>query len=59
VYVQENRERWMELAALAANEQDPVKLVALVREINQLLEQKQKRLEDSRRAPCLPDDPDS
>ena len=57
--MQENRERWMELAALAANEQDPAKLVALIHEINQLLEQKQKRLEDSRRAPRLPDDQDS
>jgi len=41
--MQENRERWMQLAELAANEQDPKKLVALVEEINRLLEQKQKQ----------------
>ena len=34
----------MELAELAANEQDPKKLLELVREINDLLEQKQHRL---------------
>lgn len=35
----------MELAELAAEEQDPKKLLALIREINELLEAKQKRLE--------------
>jgi len=34
----------MELAELAANEQDPDKLMALVREIDQLLAEKQNRL---------------
>ena len=43
--MKENRERWMELARLAADEQDPIKLLALVKEINDLLEKKQRRLE--------------
>jgi hypothetical protein len=42
--VQKNRERWMELAELAANEQDPNKLLEIVKEINLLLAQKQERL---------------
>ena len=40
-----NRERWLELAELAANEQDPKKLMALISEINQLLAEKQARLD--------------
>ena len=35
-----NSERWEQLAALASREQDPNKLMELVREINALLEQK-------------------
>ena len=42
--MQEKRERWMELAALAADEQDPKKLAELVKEIDELLEVKEKRL---------------
>jgi hypothetical protein len=42
--VQEKRERWMELCAQAADEQDPEKLMALVKEINTLLQAKEKRL---------------
>lgn len=42
--MQEKRELWMELAELAANEQDPDKLVALTDEIIRLLDEKQKRL---------------
>ncbi len=42
--MRENTERWMELAKLAANEQDPQKMLELVQEINDLLEQKEKRL---------------
>jgi hypothetical protein len=34
----------MELAELAANEQDPTKLAAVIRELTQLLQEKQKRL---------------
>ena len=40
-----NEERWRELCALAAVEQDPKKLMELVREITRLLE-----LRDERRA---------
>jgi hypothetical protein len=46
--MRENRERWMELAELAANEQDSKKLIELVREINELLETKQRRLDRER-----------
>jgi hypothetical protein len=42
--MQENRERWMKLAEQASCEQDPQKLLALIREINQLLAEKQDRL---------------
>ncbi len=41
----ENGERWKELCALAAIEQDPQKLIELTAEINRLLEQKQRRIE--------------
>lgn len=41
----------MELAELAADEQDPDKLMALVKEIDALLEQKHQRLEDARKKP--------
>jgi hypothetical protein len=44
--LQKIRERWMELAELAAIEQDPGKLKALTREISEILEQKQKRLDN-------------
>jgi hypothetical protein len=40
----EKKERWMELCAQAAVEQDPEKLMELVREINNLLEEKERRL---------------
>jgi len=40
----ETRERWVELCAQAACEQNPAKLVELVREINDLLEEKERRL---------------
>jgi hypothetical protein len=42
--MQEDRERWMQLARLAAGEKDPVKLMLLVTEINLLLEKKANRL---------------
>jgi hypothetical protein len=48
LHMQENRERWMELAELAANEQDPKKFMELIHEINELLDKKQKRLNDLR-----------
>ena len=39
-----NKERWQELCELAAVEQDSEKLLALVQEINRLLEDKRNRL---------------
>jgi hypothetical protein len=39
-----NNPRWMELSALAAAEEDPEKMLALIKEINDLLEAKEKRL---------------
>jgi hypothetical protein len=38
------KERWLELAEKAAVEQDPVKLLELVKELNDLLEAKEGRL---------------
>lgn len=42
-------ERWQELCAQAAVEQDSEKLMALVDEINRLLRQKTERLEANRK----------
>jgi hypothetical protein len=42
--MESNREKWMELCARAANEQDPDKLMELIKQINQLLEAKERRL---------------
>ena len=42
--MQENAERWKELCAQAAVEQDADKLLVLVREINRLPEEKETRL---------------
>ena len=42
--MQENHERWMRLAEQASREQDTQKLLALIREINELLAEKQDRL---------------
>ena len=42
--MRENEERWKELCALAAKEQDPDKLRELIHEINELLSLKAKRL---------------
>jgi hypothetical protein len=42
--MQDKRERWMQLAEMASTEQDPVKLLKLITEINQLLMQKEERL---------------
>jgi hypothetical protein len=44
---QQEKEKWMELCELAANEQDANKLLALLTEINRLLEVKQPRLDAS------------
>jgi len=45
----QTKERWFQLCQLAAVEYDSQKLLALVEEINRLLEQKQARLDSSRR----------
>jgi hypothetical protein len=41
----ENKERWKQLCEQAANEQDPPKLVGLVKQINDLLDTKKRRLD--------------
>jgi hypothetical protein len=46
----ETRERWLDLCMLAAEEQDPVKMLALITEINDLLEAKEERLKRERAA---------
>jgi hypothetical protein len=38
------REQWMDLCAQAATEQDGTKLLKLVQQINDLLEEKERRL---------------
>jgi hypothetical protein len=43
--MRENTERWKELCAQSAVEQDPQRLLELTREINDLLLGKQRRLE--------------
>jgi hypothetical protein len=40
----EKKERWMELAERATVEQDPVEMLKLITEINQLLMEKEQRL---------------
>lgn len=40
----EKKERWMELAERATVEQDPVEMLRLITEINQLLMEKEQRL---------------
>ena len=42
--MRENREKWMELCAQAANEQDPQKLMELIQQITALLDAKEERL---------------
>ncbi len=39
------KERWYQLCELAAVEQDPDKMLKLITEINELLEEREKRLE--------------
>ncbi|HZR64834.1 MAG TPA: hypothetical protein VFA85_06770 [Terriglobales bacterium] len=41
----ESIERWQQVCAQAAVEQDPKKLIELVAEINRLLEEKERRLQ--------------
>ena len=46
----ERRERWLDLCMQAAEEHDPMKLLALITEINDLLEAKEERLKRQRAA---------
>lgn len=41
--VWDNKETWMELCELAAQEKDPAKLMALIDEIDRMLEAKKQR----------------
>jgi hypothetical protein len=42
--MREDREKWMELCARAADEQDPQKMALLILEINYILEAKERQL---------------
>ena len=42
--VWDNKESWMELCELAAQEKDPTKLMALIGEIDRLLQSKEQRV---------------
>jgi len=42
--MRENREKWMDLCAQAADEQDPQNLAVLILKINCMLEAKERRL---------------
>jgi hypothetical protein len=42
--MQENKQKWMKLCELAAEEQDPKKLAVLILQINFILEAKELRL---------------
>ena len=48
--VGDEKERWMQLCELATKEQDPVKLMELVAEINRILEAKEHRLKEASNA---------
>jgi hypothetical protein len=43
----EEKQKWIELCKLAAEEQDPEKFMALVREMNRLVAAKEERLEQA------------
>jgi hypothetical protein len=45
----ETGERWRQLCELAAEEQDPQRLMELIEQINRMLEEKEKRLEEQRK----------
>ena len=42
--MQQDSERWRQLCEMAANEQDPTKLMKLIKEIDELLEAKERGL---------------
>lgn len=45
---EKQQEEWLRLCALAAKEQDPEKLYALVQQINRLLEEREMKLKKPR-----------
>ena len=47
----EKREIWMHLCEQAAVEQNPDKLMDLIKQINQLLEEKERRLKGNLKSP--------
>jgi hypothetical protein len=47
----QQKELWKELCEQASTEQDPERLMQLIEQINKLLTEKEKRLEDSRKSP--------
>ena len=49
----EAKEHWTQLCELAASEQDPDKLLELVKEINRMLEEKENRLQQKTRRKSL------
>jgi hypothetical protein len=51
----EVRERWQQLCEQAANEQDPLCLLELVAEIDQLLSEKEDRLRETNKAALVKD----
>jgi hypothetical protein len=53
--VQDKTERWFQLCQQAAVEQDPQKLLQLIKEINDLLEAKEARLLQTRKGPSSVD----
>lgn len=46
--IREKREHWEQLCRMAADEQNPERLMELIEQINTLLEEKEKRLQQQR-----------
>jgi hypothetical protein len=49
--MQNNTERWMEIAKLASTERDPVRLLALITEIKLMLEKEEQLIRARARQP--------
>ena len=54
--MREKKERWMELAKLAAHEEDPERFMEIIREIDRLLEDKLSRIRSDRTRPGNPNE---
>ena len=50
--MQGNREKWKELCGQAAIEDNPEKLIVLIREINRLLEENEQQMWEQRNKPA-------